>query len=52
MTPRRRSTAWFGAVGRSGMIHRSWMRNQGFTGEVFDGRAVIGIATTWSEQRC
>jgi dihydroxy-acid dehydratase len=31
------------------MIHRSWMRNQGFTGEVFDGRPVIGIATTWSE---
>jgi dihydroxy-acid dehydratase len=31
------------------MIHRSWMRNQGFTGEVFDGRPVVGIATTWSE---
>jgi dihydroxy-acid dehydratase len=31
------------------MIYRSWMRNQGFTGEVFDGRPVIGIATTWSE---
>jgi dihydroxy-acid dehydratase len=44
-----RSTAWFGAEGRSGMIHRSWMRNQGVTDEVFDGRPVIGIATTWSE---
>jgi dihydroxy-acid dehydratase len=31
------------------MNHRSWMRNQGFTPEVFDGRPVIGIATTWSE---
>jgi dihydroxy-acid dehydratase len=25
------------------------MRSQGFTQEVFDGRPVIGIATTWSE---
>ncbi len=31
------------------MNHRSWMRSQGFTDEVFDGRPVIGIATTWSE---
>jgi dihydroxy-acid dehydratase len=31
------------------MAHRSWMRSQGFTAEVFDGRPVIGIATTWSE---
>src|SRR6201985_726038 len=44
-----RSTHWFGATGRSGMNHRSWMRAQGFTPEVFDGRPVIGIATTWSE---
>ena len=45
----RRSSAWFGAGGRAGMNHRSWMRSQGFTPEVFDGRPVIGIATTWSE---
>ncbi len=44
-----RSRAWFGATGRTGMAHRSWMRNQGFGAEVFDGRPVIGIATTWSE---
>jgi dihydroxy-acid dehydratase len=31
------------------MIYRSWMRNQGFGPEVFDGRPVVGIATTWSE---
>jgi dihydroxy-acid dehydratase len=47
-TPRRRSQAWFGAHGRSGMVYRSWMR-RGVTPEVFDGRPVIGIATTWSE---
>src|SRR5580704_9363760 len=44
-----RSTQWFGATGRSGMAYRGWMRSQGFTPEVFDGRPVIGIATTWSE---
>jgi dihydroxy-acid dehydratase len=31
------------------MNHRAWMRSQGFSSEVFDGRPVIGIATTWSE---
>lgn len=31
------------------MIHRSWMRNRGYGPEVFDGRPVIGIASTWSE---
>lgn len=46
---RRRSQEWFGATGRSGMLYRSWMRNQGFGPQVFDGRPVIGIATTWSE---
>ncbi|SDS48155.1 IlvD/Edd family dehydratase [Jiangella sp. DSM 45060] len=45
----RRSRSWFGAAGRSGMIYRSWMRNQGFGAEMFDGRPVIGIASTWSE---
>ncbi len=44
-----RSRSWFGAQGRPGMIYRSWMRNQGFGPDVFDGRPVIGIATTWSE---
>ncbi|TNC29689.1 IlvD/Edd family dehydratase [Amycolatopsis alkalitolerans] len=45
----RRSAAWFGASGRAGMIYRSWMRNQGFGAGVFDGRPVIGIATSASE---
>ena len=45
----RRSAAWFGAEGRNGMIHRSWMRNQGLGPEVFDGRPVIGVASSWSE---
>jgi dihydroxy-acid dehydratase len=45
----RRSQSWFGATGRAGMVYRSWMRNQGFGPDVFDGRPVIGIATAWSE---
>jgi len=49
MSSARRSQAWFGAEGRSGMIYRSWVRNQGYGPKVFDGRPVIGIATTWSE---
>jgi dihydroxy-acid dehydratase len=46
---RRRSQAWFAAEGRSGMLYRSWVRNQGYGPKVFDGRPVIGIASTWSE---
>ena len=45
----RRSQAWFGAEGRSGMVYRSWVRNQGYGPKVFYGRPVIGIASTWSE---
>jgi dihydroxy-acid dehydratase len=45
----RRSQKWFAADGRSGMVYRSWLRNQGYGPEVFDGRPVIGIASTWSE---
>src|SRR5439155_910565 len=41
VTGERRSAAWFGETGRAGMIYRSWMRNQGFGPEVFDGRPVI-----------
>ncbi|WP_181767703.1 IlvD/Edd family dehydratase [Streptomyces albidus (ex Kaewkla and Franco 2022)] len=45
----RRSSAWFDAEGRNGFIHRSWMLNQGFSPDVFDGRPVIGIGNSWSE---
>ncbi|MGZ8770887.1 MAG: IlvD/Edd family dehydratase [Aeromicrobium sp.] len=45
----RRSQAWFGAGGRAGMLARSWLRNQGYGSQVFDGRPVIGIAAAWSD---
>src|SRR6476661_11268982 len=44
-----RSTHWFGLQDRDGFIHRSWMKNQGFPPDLFDGRPVIGICNTWSD---
>jgi dihydroxy-acid dehydratase len=44
-----RSTEWFGRTDRDGLVHRSWMKNQGFPHDQFDGRPVIGICNTWSE---
>ena len=44
-----RSSQWFGADGRNGFVHRSWIRNEGFGEELFDGRPVIGIANSFSE---
>jgi L-arabonate dehydrase len=46
---RYRSAEWFGKIDKDGFGHRSWMRNQGLPGDVFDGRPVIGICNTWSE---
>jgi dihydroxy-acid dehydratase len=46
---RHRSADWFGKIDKDGFGHRSWMRNQGLPGDVFDGRPVIGICNTWSE---
>ena len=44
-----RSAGWFGLQDKDGFIHRSWMKNQGFPADLFDGRPVIGICNTWSE---
>lgn len=46
---RLRSQDWFGAEGLLGFGHRSWMKNQGYPDDLFDGRPVIGICNTWSE---
>lgn len=48
-TPALRSTAWFGRHDRDGLVHRSWMKNQGIPHDQFDGRPVIGICNTWSQ---
>lgn len=44
-----RSRDWFGKTGKDGFIYRSWMKNQGFPPEEFEGKPVIGICNTWSE---
>jgi len=44
-----RSRAWFAGNGKNAFMHRSWMKNQGFPPDEFDGRPVIGICNTWSE---
>ena len=47
--PDRRSQAWFGGTGKSGFLYRSWLKNQGYPDDLFDGRPVVGICNTWSE---
>lgn len=45
---KRRSRGWFGKEGKDGFIYRSWMKNQGYPSDEFDGRPVIGICNTYS----
>jgi L-arabonate dehydrase len=49
MKRRLRSQDWFGKQDKDGFIHRSWLKNQGYPDDMFDGRPVIGICNTWSE---
>jgi L-arabonate dehydrase len=44
-----RSRNWFGRQDMDGFAHRSWLKAEGFSDAVFDGRPVIGIANSWSE---
>ena len=44
-----RSQEWFGRQDKMGFLYRSWMKNQGWSHDLFDGRPVIGICNTWSE---
>src|SRR6202167_5487769 len=44
-----RSRGWWGKNDRDGFGHRSWMKNQGWPHDLFDGRPVIGICNTFSE---
>ena len=44
-----RSQSWFEGAGKNAFMYRSWMKNQGFPGDLFDARPVIGICNTWSE---
>ena len=44
-----RSQEWFGRQVATAFMYRSWMKNQGWPHDLFDGRPVIGICNTWSE---
>jgi L-arabonate dehydrase len=44
-----RSQDWFGRQDQSGFLYRSWLKNQGWPHDLFEGRPVIGICNTWSE---
>ncbi len=49
MEKRLRSYDWFGKSDKMGFVHRSWLRNQGYPDDYFEGKPVIGICNTWSE---
>ena len=44
-----RSQEWFGRQDKMGFLYRSWLKNQGWPHDLFEGRPVIGICNTWSE---
>ena len=44
-----RSRDWFGKDDRWGVAHRAWLRAEGFSERVFEGKPVIGICNSWSE---
>jgi dihydroxy-acid dehydratase len=47
--PTLRSAGWFGDRGKTGFMHRSWLRSEGLPDDSFEGRPIIGIANSWSE---
>lgn len=49
MSKKLRSYDWFGKPDKMGFVHRSWLRNQGYPDDYFQGRPVIGICNTWSD---
>jgi dihydroxy-acid dehydratase len=44
-----RSREWFETQDLSSLTHRAYLRAEGFTARVFDGKPVIGICNSWSE---
>ncbi|CAN5586055.1 IlvD/Edd family dehydratase [soil metagenome] len=44
-----RSAGWFAEHGKTGFMHRSWLRSEGLPDDSFEGRPIIGIANSWSE---
>src|ERR1700756_3889495 len=44
-----RSRNWFAPKTLDGLMHRSYLKSEGYSDLVFDGRPVIGICNSWSE---
>jgi L-arabonate dehydrase len=44
-----RSREWFQAPGYYGFGRRAWLRSEGYTSQIFDGRPVVGVCNSWSE---
>ena len=44
-----RSEQWFRDPGYYGFARRAWIRSEGFSRDIFEGRSVIGICNSWSE---
>ena len=45
-----RSADWFGRTDKLGFVHRSWMRSEGFSTSVFQGKPVIGTGVAAAQQ--
>src|SRR5437879_13672417 len=48
-TPPLRSRNWFAPKNLDGFMHRAYLKAEGFSDMVFDGRPVVGICNSWSE---
>ncbi len=48
-TPKLRSSRWYGKLDRDGFIHRSWMKSDGYPEDLFSGRPMVGICSSWSD---
>jgi L-arabonate dehydrase len=44
-----RSASWFHDKGYYGFSRRAWLRSEGFSHDIFDGKPVIGVCNSWSE---
>lgn len=47
--PKLRSGRWYEPLNKDGFIHRSWMKSDGYPEDLFSGKPMIGICTSWSE---
>jgi len=44
-----RSDRWFGSRDVAGLMHRAYLKSEGFSQTAIGGRPIIGICNTWSE---